>query len=76
MHATRMLMIIISQINLLLGSLNDLLDLKLIEENKFVPKKEIFSPSETFTFILTMFAPVIEIQNCKLDFLIVPHGME
>lgn len=56
-QATNIIKIIISQINLLLCLVNDILDLKLIEENKFVPKNEVFSPRETFNFITKMFAP-------------------
>ena len=33
-----LVIIIISQINLLLSLVNDILDLRLMEENKFVPK--------------------------------------
>ena len=47
-----MIMIIISQINLLLGLVNDILDYKLIEENKFLPKNELFSLHDAFKFVL------------------------
>ena len=40
--ARDIIFIVISQINLLLCLVNDILDLKLIEENKFVAKKELF----------------------------------
>ena len=40
--ARAIIFIVISQINLLLCLVNDILDLKLIEENKFVAKKELF----------------------------------
>ena len=54
-HAKHMLKIIISQINLLLCLFNDILDLKLIEESKFLSKNEVFKPKETFSFIKTIF---------------------
>lgn len=57
-QAKRMVMIVIAQINLLLASVNDMLDLRLIEENKFRPKIDLFSPNETFKFILSMFQPL------------------
>ena len=57
-QAKRMVMIVIAQINLLLASVNDMLDLRLIEENKFRPKIDLFSPKETFKFILSMFQPL------------------
>ena len=53
--ARDIIFIVISQINLLLCLVNDILDLKLIEENKFVAKKELFQPRETFNFITNMF---------------------
>ena len=66
--AMHFIKIIITQINLLLCLVNDILDLKLIEENKFVPKNEVFSPRETFNFITNMFAPQVEMQNSTLRF--------
>ena len=58
-QARHLIKIVISQINLLLCLVNDILDLKLIEEDKFVPKNEIFSPRDTFNFITTMFEPQV-----------------
>ena len=56
------LWLVIQQINLLLCLVNDVLDLKLIEADKFISKETIFSPADTFTFILNMFAPQSKIQ--------------
>ena len=67
-QAMHLIKIIISSINLLLCLVNDILDLKLIEENKFVPKNEVFSPRDTFNFITNMFAPQVEMQNSTLSF--------
>ena len=36
---------------------NDILDIKLIEEGKFVQKIELFRPRDTFDFIMAMFEP-------------------
>jgi len=47
---------------------NDVLDLKMIEANKFVRKEEVFSPTETFAFVIKMFEPQSNNQNCTLDF--------
>ena len=55
-----MIKIIISQINMLLCLVNDILDLKLIEENKFVSKQELFSVKDTLDFIINMFGPQVE----------------
>ena len=54
-QARQMILIIIYEVNLLLGIVNDILDYKLIEEDKFVPKIELFSLEETFRFIINMF---------------------
>ena len=67
-QAMHLIKIIISQINLLLCLVNDILDLKLIEENKFVPKNEVFCPRDTFNFITNMFGPQVEMQNSTLTF--------
>ena len=37
--------------NLLLYLVNDILDFKMIEENNFIEKEELFSPLKTFEFI-------------------------
>ena len=46
---------IISQINLLVCLVNDILDFKNIEENKYTKKMEIFQPLKTFDFVANMF---------------------
>ena len=53
--AREIVFVVVSQINMLLCLVNDILDLKLIEENKFVAKKELFQPREIFGFISSMF---------------------
>ena len=53
--ANRVIRIIITQINLLLCLVNDILDLKLIEEKKFKPKLALFDPRETLDFIVDLF---------------------
>ena len=53
--ANRVIRIIITQINLLLCLVNDILDLKLIEEKKFTPKLALFDPRETLDFIVDLF---------------------
>lgn len=51
----RLVLLLISQINLLLCLVNDMLDLKMIEMGEFVSRKEPFSVSKTFQFILDIF---------------------
>ena len=53
----KLIKLITMQVNLLLCLVNDILDFKLIEENKFVQKQEIFSPEATLQFITSMFSP-------------------
>ena len=60
-------MIVVSMINLLLCLISNMLDLKLIEEGKFKPKKEIFKPRDTLDFILAMFEPHLRLVNSTLS---------
>ena len=62
-----MLIFIVSQINLLLSLVNDMLDLKLIDEGKFVPKKELFKPRELLQFISAMFEPQMKLADNTLS---------
>ena len=41
---------------MLLCLVNDILDLKLIEEGKFLVRQEIFSPRSTLEFLVVMFS--------------------
>jgi len=66
--AKQVLWLIISQVNMLLCLVNDSLDMQLIEQDKFVPKVEVFSPAETFKFIMNMFVPTLKIQKSNLTF--------
>ena len=47
--------IVISQINLLICLVNDILDLKMLDQNKFEPKVTEFNPNETFKFVMNIF---------------------
>ena len=42
---------------MLLSLVNDVLDLKMIEQDKYAPKLERFKPKETLEFIVAMFQP-------------------
>lgn len=52
----KIIIMVVSQINLMLSSINDINDLQLIASNNFYPKTKSFSPQETFKFITSMFA--------------------
>lgn len=55
-HAQRnIIFMMISQMNLLLCLVNDILDLKMIDQDRFVKRDEPFSPSETFKFVAGIF---------------------
>ena len=41
-------------VNMLFINVNDMLDFRLIEEGKFEPKIELFSPVQAFKFILNV----------------------
>lgn len=64
----QMLNLIVSQLNLLLCLVNDVLDLKLIKMDKYENKIENFKPIDTLEFIKAMFRPQAEMQNCTISF--------
>lgn len=47
----RTILIVISEINLMICLVNDLMDLKLLESKEYVAKKDEFSIKNIFTFI-------------------------
>ena len=47
--------IVIQQINLLVCLVNDLLDMKLIEQGSFEKKRVVFDPLNTFNFVRSIF---------------------
>ena len=52
----QVIVMVVSQINLMLSSINDMFDLSLIERGRFYPKINTFAPNDTFKFITSMFA--------------------
>ena len=63
----QMLTLIVSQLNLLLCLVNDVLDIKLIKSGKFETKISIFEPIKTLRFIEDMFKPQAIIQNVTVS---------
>ena len=49
------ILVIIGQINLLLCLVNDILDMKMIDQDRFIKRQETFDPTETFEFIIKIF---------------------
>ena len=70
--ANQMLLIMLSQINLILGSINDIFDLRCIVENNFVAKLEAFSPKDTFKFIQDLFQPLMKNHRSEFTYELVP----
>ena len=50
------ILLVIARINLLLCLVTDILDMKQIEQGKFISQKEEFSPRDVFNFVLSIFA--------------------
>ena len=63
----QMLSLIVSQLNLLLCLVNDVLDIKLIKMGKFEAKTSVFDPKQTLRFIEDMFKPQADIQNVTVS---------
>ena len=61
-------MMIMTQTNLLLCLVNDTIDLKLIEQGRFINQLEKFQPREVFQFILNTFKVQFKMKNYKLTF--------
>lgn len=61
-----MLLLIISQLNLLLCLVNDVLDIKMIEQEQYQSKMEPFEPKKTLDFIVAMFSPQAEMQKTTI----------
>ena len=59
----RLIVIVVSQINLLICLVNDILDLKMVQKGQFVPKNEVFSLREAIKFVLSIFSQQAQIQN-------------
>ena len=52
----RIIVIVVSQINLLICLVNDILDIKMLQIGQFVSRKEVFSLNEAINFVINIFA--------------------
>ena len=59
---------IISQMNLLLCLVNDILDLKMIDQDRFITRSELFNPNVTFKFVSNIFKKQAEMMDAPLIF--------
>ena len=63
-----MLHLIISQLNMLLCLVNDVLDIKMILHKKYEAKLEKFNPVNILNFIEQMFQPQAEMQRTEVSY--------
>ena len=71
------LKLIIMQLSLLLSLVNDVLDLKMIEQDKFDAKLENFNPMHILDFVTAIFKPMADLQRTEIDYETVgPHDLE
>jgi len=64
--AISLINLVASQLNLLLSLVNDVLDIKLIEQGHFAPKLEDFNPVHILVFIKAMFEAQAKMIRTKL----------
>ena len=57
----KVLVLINMQLNMLLCLVNDILDIKMINQGVYAPKIEKFNPNDIFRFIVQMFKPQSQI---------------
>ena len=69
--AIQILQLIISQMNMLLCLVNDLLDIKLIENDRFQPRFIKFSPIQAFEFVVEIFKPHATMQKTSMSIAVV-----
>ena len=60
--------VVISQVNLLLCLVTDMLDLKLLEQGKFVARKETFKIADVFHFVFKIFEFQAKLQASTIVF--------
>ena len=73
---SKVITLVICQINLLLCLVNDILDLKMIEQNRFVERIETFRTLQTFKFIIDIFAQQAQMQRSEISFDVVPLPLD
>ena len=66
---------LIAQVNMLLCLVTDMLDLKLIEQGKFVKRKETFTVVDIFQFVLGIFGQQAKLQQSELTFKQIEGGL-
>ena len=67
----RLVEIAITQMNLLICLLNDMIDYYLIESGQFKCYSQSFDPTELFEFIVNMFSSQAKIQQTKLSLFVI-----
>lgn len=70
-ESRKLILVIISQLNLLVCLVNDILDHKLIEQGKFRQRLITFKPIDTLQFVVNMFKNQADLLNIDLSFHVV-----
>ena len=65
---TKVINLIISQLNFLLCLVNDVLDMKQIEHSRYTPTLEMFNPTNVLEFIIAIFQPQSDMQRTSLTY--------
>ena len=63
-----MLSLIIAQLNMLLCLVNDVLDIKLIQNERYERKMNSFNPLKTLNFVQRMFKPMADMQKTQIKY--------
>ena len=67
--ALSLINLVVSQLNLLLCLVNDVLDIKMIQSQKFEPKNDRFNPvKDVLQFIVAMFNPQAQMQQTLVTY--------
>ena len=67
-RGTKVINLIISQLNFLLCLVNDVLDMKQIEHSRYTPTLEMFNPTNVLEFIIAIFQPQSDMQKTTLTY--------
>ena len=65
----RIASLVVFQMNIQLCRVDDILDLKLLDEGKFKIESELFSPTDAFNSVMKLFIQQADFYNTKLSFM-------
>ena len=70
-HSKKLLRIVTNQLSFLLSLVNNLLDVKMLEQGVFEPKLENFNPEEVLKFVIDMFTEQIDMDGNELSYQVI-----